>query len=132
MATDTVAQLADSLASTGVGEGELSYKGEGRKLDDAKSGRFFFCSYSSFSLITANWILFVHLLSPQCIIPAPCSVFLVEEMVKEIQDFKGLQALRLEGNTVGVEAAQAIAKALETKSELKVWKNVLLFSIIIL
>lgn len=40
--------------------------------------------------------------------------------MKEIQDFKGLQALRLEGNTVGVEAAQAIAKALETKSDLKV------------
>lgn len=44
----------------------------------------------------------------------------VEEIVKEIQDFEGLQALRLEGNTVGVDAAQAIAKALETKSEFKV------------
>uniref|UniRef100_A0AAX7VUH2 Ran-GTPase activating protein 1 C-terminal domain-containing protein n=1 Tax=Astatotilapia calliptera TaxID=8154 RepID=A0AAX7VUH2_ASTCA len=73
MATDDVAQLADSLAKTGVEDGELSYKGQGRKLDD---------------------------------------------MVKEIQDFEGLQALRLEGNTVGVEAAQAIAKALETKSAL--------------
>lgn len=41
--------------------------------------------------------------------------------MKEIQDFDGLQALRLEGNTIGVEAAQAIAKALETKSEFKVW-----------
>ncbi|CAJ1075847.1 ran GTPase-activating protein 1a isoform X2 [Xyrichtys novacula] len=80
MATDIVAQLADSLAKTVVVEGELSYKGQGQKLDDAKS---------------------------------------VEEMVKEIQDFEGLQALRLEGNTVGVEAAQAIAKALETKSEFK-------------
>lgn len=40
--------------------------------------------------------------------------------MKEIQDFSGLQALRLEGNTVGVEAARAIAKALETKSEFKV------------
>lgn len=40
--------------------------------------------------------------------------------MKEIQDFEGLQALRLEGNTVGVEAARAIAKALETKSALKV------------
>ncbi|XP_040919492.1 ran GTPase-activating protein 1a isoform X1 [Toxotes jaculatrix] len=80
MATDIVAQLADSLAQTGVEEGELSYKGQGRKLNDAQSA---------------------------------------EEMVKEIQDFEGLQALRLEGNTVGVEAAQAIAKALETKSEFK-------------
>lgn len=80
MAADIVAQLADSLAKTGVSEGELSYKGQGRKLDDAAS---------------------------------------VEDMVKEIQDFEGLQALRLEGNTVGVEAAKAIAKALETKSEFK-------------
>ncbi|XP_034566456.1 ran GTPase-activating protein 1a isoform X2 [Notolabrus celidotus] len=81
MATDIVAQLADSLARAAVGgEGELSYKGQGRKLDDASS---------------------------------------VEDMVKEIQDFEGLEALRLEGNTVGLEAAQAIAKALETKSDFK-------------
>ncbi|KAF7648751.1 hypothetical protein LDENG_00152320 [Lucifuga dentata] len=78
MAADSVAQLADSLAKAGVDEGELSYKGQGRKLNDAES---------------------------------------VEDMVKQIQDFQGLQALRLEGNTVGLEAAQAIAKALETKSE---------------
>lgn len=38
MTTDIVAQLADSLAKTGVGEKELSYKGQGRKLDDAHSG----------------------------------------------------------------------------------------------
>lgn len=49
-----------------------------------------------------------------------CSLCPVEEIVKQIQDFNGLQALRLEGNTIGVEAAQAIAKALETKSEFKV------------
>ncbi|XP_077475968.1 ran GTPase-activating protein 1-like isoform X1 [Stigmatopora argus] len=80
MATDIVSQLADSLATTGVEEGELSYKGQARKLNDSKS---------------------------------------VEEIVKEIEDFEGLQALRLEGNTVGVEAAKAIAKALETKSQFK-------------
>ncbi|XP_056263589.1 ran GTPase-activating protein 1a isoform X3 [Pseudoliparis swirei] len=80
MATDIVAQLANSLAKTGVEDVELSYKGQGKKLDDAES---------------------------------------VEEMVKEIQDFEDLQALRLEGNTVGVEAAKAIAKALETKSKFK-------------
>lgn len=38
MTTDIVAQLADSLAKTGVGESELSYKGQGRKLDDVHSG----------------------------------------------------------------------------------------------
>ncbi|XP_057201224.1 ran GTPase-activating protein 1a isoform X1 [Triplophysa rosa] len=43
----------------------------------------------------------------------------VNEMVKDIEEFDGLRALRLEGNTVGVEAAQTIAKALETKSDLQ-------------
>uniref|UniRef100_A0A096LUB9 Ran GTPase-activating protein 1 n=1 Tax=Poecilia formosa TaxID=48698 RepID=A0A096LUB9_POEFO len=80
MATDIVAELADSLAKTGVEDGELSYKGQGRKLDDAQSAG---------------------------------------EIVKDIEEFEGLQALRMEGNTVGVEAAQAIAKALETKSDFK-------------
>ncbi|KAI1886713.1 hypothetical protein AGOR_G00198630 [Albula goreensis] len=42
-----------------------------------------------------------------------------EELVQDIEGFQGLQALRLEGNTVGVEAAQVIAKALEKKSELQ-------------
>lgn len=41
-------------------------------------------------------------------------------MIKEIEEFDGLEALRLEGNTVGVEAARVISKALEKKSELKV------------
>lgn len=43
-----------------------------------------------------------------------------EEVIKQIEEFDGLEALRLEGNTVGVEAAKVIAKALEKKSELKV------------
>lgn len=44
----------------------------------------------------------------------------VEKMGKEIEEFDGLRALRLEGNTIGLEAAQTIAKALEKKSELQV------------
>lgn len=47
----------------------------------------------------------------------------MEEIVTAIQDFDGLQALRLEGNTIGVEAAKTIAKALETKSEIKVFSG---------
>lgn len=47
-------------------------------------------------------------------------LFLAEEVIKQIEEFDGLEALRLEGNTVGVEAAKVIAKALEKKSELKV------------
>lgn len=49
-----------------------------------------------------------------------CSVPTAKDVIKEIEDFDGLEALRLEGNTVGVEAAKVIAKALEKKSELKV------------
>ncbi|KAJ8345717.1 hypothetical protein SKAU_G00299100 [Synaphobranchus kaupii] len=78
MASEDVAQLANSLAKTQVGEAELSYKGRGLKLDNAQS---------------------------------------VEELVREIEAFQGLQALRLEGNTVGLEAAKAIAKALENKGD---------------
>ncbi|KAA0725247.1 Ran GTPase-activating protein 1 [Triplophysa tibetana] len=43
----------------------------------------------------------------------------VKEMVQDIEQFQGLQSLKLEGNTFGVEAAQSIAKALEAKSELQ-------------
>ncbi|KAL2078072.1 hypothetical protein ACEWY4_025757 [Coilia grayii] len=80
MASDDIAQLTEALAKTHVGDGELSYKGQGLKLDNAES---------------------------------------VSEIVSTIETFQGLQALRLEGNTIGVEAAQAIAKALESKSELQ-------------
>lgn len=40
--------------------------------------------------------------------------------MKAIREFEGLRALRLEGNTFGVEAAQAIAKALEDKRDFQV------------
>lgn len=51
------------------------------------------------------------------------SVLSVEELVHDIEQYQGLRALRLEGNTVGVEAAQAIAKALESKDQLQVLLN---------
>lgn len=80
MASDDISQLADALSKTHVGDGELSYKGLGLKLDNAES---------------------------------------VEKLVCEIEQYQGLRALRLEGNTVGVDAAQAIAKALESKDLLQ-------------
>ncbi|XP_044157806.1 ran GTPase-activating protein 1 [Bufo gargarizans] len=80
MASEDISQLADSLAKTKVGGGELSFKGRTLKLNTAQDA---------------------------------------EKVVQEIENFEGLQALRLEGNTVGVEAAKAIAKALEKKSDLK-------------
>ncbi|XP_062918777.1 ran GTPase-activating protein 1b isoform X2 [Mobula hypostoma] len=43
----------------------------------------------------------------------------VAEIIEEIEKFDHLQALCLEGNTIGVEAAKAIAKSLDNKKELQ-------------
>ncbi|NXO45452.1 RAGP1 protein, partial [Locustella ochotensis] len=80
MASEDITKLAESLAKTKVGSGQLSFKGQSLKLNTAEDA---------------------------------------EEVIKQIEEFDGLEALRLEGNTVGVEAAKVIAKALEKKSELK-------------
>lgn len=39
MASDDIAQLADALSNAHVGDGELSYRGLGLKLDGAESGQ---------------------------------------------------------------------------------------------
>lgn len=39
MASEDIAQLAETLSKVRVGDGELSYKGLGLKLDDAESGQ---------------------------------------------------------------------------------------------
>jgi len=44
----------------------------------------------------------------------------VEELIREMEQYPGLRALRLEGNTLGVDAARAIAKALENQDRLQV------------
>ncbi|KAF1418816.1 Ran GTPase-activating protein 1, partial [Spheniscus magellanicus] len=80
MASEDITKLAESLAKTKVGGGQLSFKGQSLKLNTAEDA---------------------------------------EGVIKQIEEFDGLEALRLEGNTVGVEAAKVIAKALEKKSELK-------------
>ncbi|NWS21586.1 RAGP1 protein, partial [Pachyramphus minor] len=80
MASEDISKLAESLAKTKVGGGQLSFKGQSLKLNTAEDA---------------------------------------EEVIKQIEEFDGLEALRLEGNTVGVEAAKVIAKALEKKCELK-------------
>jgi hypothetical protein len=63
--------------------------------------------------LTALIIVFYHLLVNLVVSAA-------KELVREIEEYQGLRALRLEGNTVGVEAAQAISKALECKDQLQV------------
>lgn len=62
-------------------------------------------------------------MTTSCFLPGPNSLFSVlsaEELVREIEQYQCLRALRLEGNTVGVDAAQAIAKVLEGKDLLQV------------
>ena len=44
----------------------------------------------------------------------------VEFITRELQDMDDLEEIKLSGNTLGVEAAQAIAKSLEKQSKLKV------------
>ena len=39
MASEEIAQLAEALSKTHVGDGELSYKGRGLKLDNVESGK---------------------------------------------------------------------------------------------
>ncbi|KFQ26057.1 Ran GTPase-activating protein 1, partial [Merops nubicus] len=80
MASEDIAKLAESLAKTTVGGGQLSFKDRALKLDTAGDA---------------------------------------EAVIKEIEECDDLEVLSLEGNTVGVEAAKVIAKALEKKSELK-------------
>lgn len=113
MASGDIDQLTEALAKTRIGE-ELSYKGQGLKLNDKQSGRKIIVSFTlhlgrvklhKFTFCS-NWVIFV--------------LSVVEEIVQEIEQFQGLKALRLEGNTVGVEAAQAISKALESKKDLQV------------
>jgi len=45
---------------------------------------------------------------------------LVKQLCHEIEKYKPLKALRLEGNTINEEAATAIGKALEKHSEIEV------------
>ena len=44
----------------------------------------------------------------------------VEQICNDIKALEGLTEIRLSGNTFGVEAAQAIAKALATQEKLSV------------
>lgn len=47
-------------------------------------------------------------------------IYIVAEIVKKIEESQDVQALSLEGNTLGVEAAKAIAQALSKRKEFEV------------
>ena len=62
-----------------------------------------------------------------------CRLNTARDVVAAIQSCEGMQSLLLSGNTVGVKAAEAIAKALETKPEFEVslsWNTVTLSLVI--
>jgi Ran GTPase-activating protein 1 len=44
----------------------------------------------------------------------------VKEFVETINKMNDLQVIKLSGNTIGVEAGEALAEALKTKTKLKV------------
>jgi Ran GTPase-activating protein 1 len=44
----------------------------------------------------------------------------VKEFVETIEQMQDLQVIKLSGNTIGVEASQALAQALKNKTNLKV------------
>jgi len=48
------------------------------------------------------------------------------ELIQRIKDFKDLEALELTGNTIGVDAAKAIAESISSRSELKrcLWADI--------
>jgi len=48
------------------------------------------------------------------------------ELIKRIKDFKDLESLELTGNTIGVDAAKAIAESISSRSELKrcLWADI--------
>ena len=47
---------------------------------------------------------------------------LAKEIVEAIEKCKNLKTLKLEGNTLGVDSAKAISKALEKHPEFEVYK----------
>lgn len=110
MASDDIAQLTDALEKTHVGDEHLSFQALGLKLDDAASGQKI---KNPAVAMSGPLLLFM------CVYTY-VYVLLVEELVREIQQHPCLRALCLEGNTVGVDAARAIAKALESKEMLQV------------
>lgn len=129
MASDDIAQLTDALAKTHVGDGELSFQGLGLKLDNAASGqkkinptvamdRPVIYLYYIYYCARARACVYMYVCYPSIL--QLVFVLLVEELVREIEQHPCLRALCLEGNTVGVDAARAIAKALASKDMLQV------------
>lgn len=54
------------------------------------------------------------------IIIIKCFIFVAKDIAEAISNFPNMRILRMEGNTMGVEAAKTISKALEKHPEFEV------------
>jgi len=141
-ADDVFDAVASQLAKTRLGLGGVSFEGKSLKLNDSVDGKF------TFLLCVTNIITSIYLSTPAL----PCLVLLLTcqgdpkgyercipfylcydnpldvsagEVVKQIEECGDLSYLNMAGNTLGVEAAKAIAKALGKHPEFKraLWKD---------
>lgn len=46
-----------------------------------------------------------------------------EPHIKALRELENVQEVRLQGNTIGIEAAEALAEVLKTKKTLQVWSS---------
>lgn len=102
----SLGKITTTMASDGV----LSFAGRAIKMDKGDDGKL-----SCPSQCSEDWSLCQLLLS-SCIFNA----VVASEIVSAINDCKNLRTLILEGNTMGVQAAELIGKALGKHPEFEV------------
>lgn len=90
----------------------VSFKGKGRKFDDENDCKLMI-RYIKCNVYTSIIALSSHIFFPG------------KDLIDAIKACKKLEYLNLEGNSVGVQAAQIISKALAEHPELKraIWKD---------
>lgn len=104
-ALDSFKQMRDELAA-GAEQKEmlLTFKGKGLKLNSAEDADSNLKSLSSFLFFLHQFPIFIS----------------AKEAIKQISMATTISALELTGNTVGSEAAGAIAECLAKRTEMKV------------
>ncbi|KAG9483865.1 hypothetical protein GDO78_009667 [Eleutherodactylus coqui] len=93
MASEDISQLADSLAKTKVGGGELSFKGRTLKLNTAQDGKW----------------CFIELNLSFCEIKCEAAVCLAES----VEDKSELEKLDINGNNLGEEGCEHVQEILD-------------------
>ena len=113
--------VAELLAKTTVDQVNIvSFKAKGLKLNSSEDGEIFL----AVNLLKKNNGKrgnFVYTWKKTCLTLRIVFLHLsAVEVVDAIKASKDIQALCLEGNTIGVEAAKAIGEALSTRQEFEV------------